>query len=116
MNSPEEANANVHPSDDAQSTGSVDANSDMSVDEQIPTEIAEARALLETALSNLVMAEGAYETAAAEAQAAENRAETAHNAQAEAETAEYKARRAYVDALRRHGYVQTADGPKPRQS
>ena len=115
MNSPEEANANVHPTVDAQSTGSVDTNSDMSVEDQIPAEITELRDLYDTAMANKDAAADAELAARAETVEAHRKQEAAEDANDAASKAEVDANVAYRAALRRHGYVQTADGPKPRQ-
>lgn len=109
MNTPEERNAN-HPSVDAQSADSVDTGTPV-----VPEEITELRGLLETAVANTAMADESAQAAAVAASEARTRQDAAHAAAVVAYEAEDAARRDYLAALRRHGYVQTADGPKPRQ-
>lgn len=80
---------------------------------QLPPEIEDLRDQAETAAANLAMAEGAADAAAVELKAARDKADAAMNAVDDAGKAEEQARREYIAALRRHGYVQTADGPRP---
>ena len=82
----------------------------------LPAEIAELRDLADTAAEKLQMADAAYAAARAEAIAADAKAASAGADLDDADQDEAAARSAYVAALRRHGYVQTADGPRPAVS
>ena len=80
---------------------------------EIPAEIADARDLADTMRSNRDAAEADTLAALEEFTAAQNKLTAARNALYEADQAEAGACSAYVEVLRRHGYVQTADGPRP---
>ena len=79
---------------------------------ELPAEIAELSDLCDTAIGKTAMATAAAYAAHDELAAATEKALAANQSLEEAEQAEAQANRDYVAALRRHGYVQTADGPK----
>jgi hypothetical protein len=80
---------------------------------ELPAEIADAMDLAATAASNLTTAEYTEKAARAELAEAAAAHDRAEEALADADRAEAQARRDYLAVLRRHGYVQTADGPRP---
>ena len=80
---------------------------------EIPAEIADARDLADTAKSNVDAAEAALADALEEFKAAQDNLTAARDQYNQAANREAAAGSAYVATLRRHGYVQTADGPRP---
>lgn len=79
----------------------------------MPDEIAELRELLETATVSLAAAEDDMAAAEIDYEEAKAASQAANQRWQEADRAEAEARRSYIDALKRHGMVRTADGPKP---
>ena len=95
---------NHHKGDDAQSSTPVD----------IPAELIELRDLAATASENLATASARADAALAVLREAEEAETAAANAERAAGRADTDAQRDFVEALKRLGYVQTADGLKPR--